>query len=40
MAEVAEVEINVTRGGKGGSLSSVFAVTSEDAGPAPLVLNA
>lgn len=40
VADSADVETNVTRGGKGGSLSSVFAVISDDAGPAPFVLNA
>ena len=38
--DVAVVEMTRRRGGDGGSLSSVFPVTSDEAGPAPFVLNA
>lgn len=38
--EVAVVDMTRRRGGDGGSLSRVFPVTSEEAGPAPFVLNA
>ena len=38
--EVAATEEMASRGGDGGSLSSVLPVTSEEEGPAPLELKA
>lgn len=38
--EAGRTEVMLNLGAAGGSLSSVLAVTSADAGPAPFVLNA
>jgi hypothetical protein len=38
--EVAATEDTLSLGGDGGSLSKVFPVTSDEEGPAPLVLKA
>lgn len=40
VTEVAVVDMTRRRGGDGGSLSRVFPVTSDEAGPAPFVLKA